>query len=118
MELEKHEEAIDEACKKKFFIHIRVMRRLQRQHLPSSCLQRWSLINYTFVCSWGEFTPTLKDVNNVMRLPLTREADPFNIKLSVSEAEREKLGPLKGGVCRSREKFLFLQFDATLLGFG
>ena len=31
---------------------------------------RWNCITHTFVMLWGEFTPTLKDVMVLMKLPI------------------------------------------------
>lgn len=44
-------------------------------------VRRWSPQTHTFVCSWGEFTPTLEDVYNIMRLPITGDTDPFDLPL-------------------------------------
>ncbi|PQQ03683.1 uncharacterized protein Pyn_40619 [Prunus yedoensis var. nudiflora] len=45
-------------------------------------VRRWSTETHTFVCSWGEFTPTLEDVANILHLPLCGSQDPFHITLS------------------------------------
>ncbi|CAL2263196.1 unnamed protein product [Prunus armeniaca] len=45
-------------------------------------VRRWSTETHTFICSWGEFTPTLEDVANIFRLPLCGSQDPFHIALT------------------------------------
>lgn len=73
------------------------------------CLQhvvrRWSPQTHTFVCLWGEFTPTLEDVYNIMGLPITGNTDPFDITLD--EDSEKKLKILQEGVGISRGKFQF-----------
>lgn len=66
-------------------------------------VRRWSPITHTFICSWGEFTPTLEDVSNIMRLPLTGDANPFNIVLDRDEQGRLEI--LESGACFSKERF-------------
>lgn len=39
----------------------------------------WSSQTHTFVCLWGEFTPTLEDVANIMGLPIVGILDPSKI---------------------------------------
>lgn len=68
-------------------------------------VRRWSPFTHTFICSWGEFTPTLEDVNNIMRLPSTGDADPFSIVLD--QDEKEKLAILELCACFSKERFRF-----------
>ncbi|CAL8121223.1 unnamed protein product [Prunus armeniaca] len=45
-------------------------------------VRRWSTETHTFICSWGEFTPTLEDVANIFHLPLCGSQDPFHIALT------------------------------------
>ncbi|KAI5324075.1 hypothetical protein L3X38_033148 [Prunus dulcis] len=45
-------------------------------------VRRWSTEMHTFICSWGEFTPTLEDVVNIFHLPLCGSQDPFRIMLA------------------------------------
>ncbi|PQQ14514.1 uncharacterized protein Pyn_26596 [Prunus yedoensis var. nudiflora] len=45
-------------------------------------VRRWSTATHTFICSWGEFTPTLKDVANITRLPVCGDRSPFDIALT------------------------------------
>ncbi|CAL9006442.1 unnamed protein product [Prunus brigantina] len=56
-------------------IHIEAM---TLRHL----VRRWSTETHTFICSWGEFTPTLEDAANIFRLPLCGSQDPFHISLT------------------------------------
>ncbi|KAK9906290.1 hypothetical protein M0R45_002625 [Rubus argutus] len=53
-------------------------------------VRRWSPQTHTFVCSWGEFTPTLEDVYNIMRLPITGDTDPFDLTLDESLEKKAK----------------------------
>ncbi|PQM33723.1 uncharacterized protein Pyn_37627 [Prunus yedoensis var. nudiflora] len=39
-------------------------------------VRRWSTATHTFVCPWGEFTPTLEDVANISRLPFVLHVLP------------------------------------------
>ncbi|CAL8992922.1 unnamed protein product, partial [Prunus brigantina] len=48
---------------------------------------RWSASTHTFVCSWGEFTPTLEDVANISRLPICGDRSPFGIALTPEETD-------------------------------
>ncbi|CAL8088341.1 unnamed protein product [Prunus armeniaca] len=50
-------------------------------------VRRWSTATYTFVCSWGEFTPTLEDVANISRLPVYGDRSPFGIALTPEEID-------------------------------
>ncbi|CAL2270689.1 unnamed protein product [Prunus armeniaca] len=45
-------------------------------------VRRWSTETHTFVCSWGEFAPTLEDVANIFHLPLCGSQYPFHIALT------------------------------------
>ncbi|CAL9022295.1 unnamed protein product [Prunus brigantina] len=45
-------------------------------------VRQWSTETHTFICSWGEFIPTLEDVANIFRLPLCGNQDPFHISLT------------------------------------
>lgn len=51
-------------------------------------VRRWSRETHTFVCSWGEFTPTLEDVANVTGLPITGSIDPSNIQISMEDVDK------------------------------
>ncbi|CAL9001554.1 unnamed protein product [Prunus brigantina] len=42
-------------------------------------VRRWSTETHTFICSWGEFAPTVEDVANIFHLPLCGSQDPFHI---------------------------------------
>ncbi|CAL9017731.1 unnamed protein product, partial [Prunus brigantina] len=50
-------------------------------------VRRWSAATHTFVCSWGEFTPTLEDVANISRLPICGDRSPFGIALTPEETD-------------------------------
>ncbi|CAL2239743.1 unnamed protein product [Prunus armeniaca] len=58
-------------------------------------VRRWSAATHTFVCSWGEFTPTLEDVANISRLPVCGDHSPFGIALTPEEMD--KLAVLQRG---------------------
>ncbi|PQM33573.1 uncharacterized protein Pyn_21502 [Prunus yedoensis var. nudiflora] len=58
-------------------------------------VRRWSTATHTFVCSWGEFTPTLEDVANISRLPICGNRSPFDIALTPEEID--KLAVLRRG---------------------
>ncbi|PQP93506.1 uncharacterized protein Pyn_29656 [Prunus yedoensis var. nudiflora] len=58
-------------------------------------VRRWSTETHTFVCSWGEFTPTLEDVANILHLPLCSSQDPFHITLTPED--KLKLEALRKG---------------------
>ncbi|KAK9932284.1 hypothetical protein M0R45_019527 [Rubus argutus] len=68
-------------------------------------VRRWSPQTHTFVCLWGEFTPTLEDVYNIMGLPITGNTDPFDITLD--EDSEKKLKILQEGAGIARGKFQF-----------
>ncbi|CAL2271161.1 unnamed protein product [Prunus armeniaca] len=48
-------------------------------------VRRWSTETHTFICSWGEFTPTLEDVATIFHLPLCGSQDPFHIVLTTKD---------------------------------
>ncbi|CAL8152639.1 unnamed protein product [Prunus armeniaca] len=48
-------------------------------------VRRWSTKTHTFICSWGEFTPTLEDVATIFHLPLCGSQDPFHIVLMTED---------------------------------
>ncbi|CAL2229618.1 unnamed protein product [Prunus armeniaca] len=58
-------------------------------------VRRWSTATHNFVCSWGEFTPTLEDVANISRLPICGDRSPFDIALTPEEVD--KLAILRRG---------------------
>ncbi|CAL9011853.1 unnamed protein product [Prunus brigantina] len=58
-------------------------------------VRRWSTETHTFICSWGEFAPTLEDVANIFRLPLCGSQDPFHIALTTED--KLKLETLRKG---------------------
>ncbi|CAL8994911.1 unnamed protein product [Prunus brigantina] len=58
-------------------------------------VRRWSAATHTFVCSWGEFTPTLEDVANISRLPICGDRNPFGVALTPEETD--KLAVLRRG---------------------
>ncbi|CAL8175193.1 unnamed protein product [Prunus armeniaca] len=58
-------------------------------------VRRWSSETHTFICSWGEFTPTLEDVANIFHLPLCGSQDPFHIALTPEDGL--KLKTLRNG---------------------
>ncbi|CAL8168094.1 unnamed protein product [Prunus armeniaca] len=72
-------------------------------HIEAKTLQhlvrRWSTETHTFICSWGEFTPTLEDVANIFRLPLCGSQDPFHIALTPEDGL--KLETLRKGALTS-----------------
>ncbi|CAL8118411.1 unnamed protein product [Prunus armeniaca] len=51
-------------------------------------VRRWSTETHTFICSWGEFTPTLEDVANIFHLPLCGSQDPFHIALTAEDGPK------------------------------
>ncbi|CAL9001115.1 unnamed protein product [Prunus brigantina] len=51
-------------------------------------VRRSSTETHTFICSWGEFTPTLEDVANIFHLPLCGSQDPFHIALTLEDKLR------------------------------
>ncbi|CAL8992500.1 unnamed protein product [Prunus brigantina] len=65
---------------------------------------RWSVATHTFVCSWGEFTPTLKDVASISRLPICGDQSPFDIALTPEEVD--KLAILRRGAPTSPSTLL------------
>ncbi|CAL8168725.1 unnamed protein product [Prunus armeniaca] len=58
-------------------------------------VRRWSTETHTFICSWGEFAPTLEDVANIFRLSLYGSQDPFHIALTPED--KLKLETLRKG---------------------
>lgn len=68
-------------------------------------MRRWSSQTHTFVCLREEFTPTLEDVYNNMRLPITGETDPFDTTLD--EDTKMRLEILQEGACGSPRKYEF-----------
>nr|XP_011459691.1 PREDICTED: uncharacterized protein LOC105350043 [Fragaria vesca subsp. vesca] len=78
-------------------------------HKDDICLRhvvrRWSLETHTFICSWGEFTPTLEDVCNIMRILIFGEGNPFSMELD--EAQTKRLKTLKKGAYSFKEAFRF-----------
>ncbi|KAL6223624.1 hypothetical protein ACLB2K_007007 [Fragaria x ananassa] len=78
-------------------------------HKDDVCLRhlvrRWSPLTHTFVCSRGEFTPTLEDVCNIMRIPIFEESNMFSIELD--KAQTKRLKTLKKGACSFKEAFHF-----------
>ncbi|XP_021826614.1 uncharacterized protein LOC110767396 isoform X2 [Prunus avium] len=75
-------------------------------------IRRWSSETHTFICSWGEFTPTLEDVVNILHLPIVGNQDPFNIILDAKDKERLEI--LKKGAM-SRQS---LRFSSWVKHFG
>lgn len=63
-------------------------------------VRRWNKTTHTFVCAWGEFTPTLKDVYMLLRLPIMGDASPFSIELSEQEVKVESLLVEGMSLCR------------------
>ncbi|XP_024190029.1 uncharacterized protein LOC112193995 [Rosa chinensis] len=55
-------------------------------------VRRWNPHTHTFVYEWGEFTPTLEDVLNIMRLPITGSVNPLGF-----DFDSEKLQVLVEG---------------------
>ncbi|CAL8152432.1 unnamed protein product [Prunus armeniaca] len=51
-------------------------------------VRRWSAATHTFICSWGEFTPTLEDVANISCLPVRGDRSPFDIALTPEEIDK------------------------------
>ncbi|KAI5323124.1 hypothetical protein L3X38_032196 [Prunus dulcis] len=62
-------------------------------------VRRWSTETHIFICSWGEFTPTLEDVANIFHLPLCGSQDPFHIVLTPED--ELKLDALREGALTS-----------------
>ncbi|CAL9000940.1 unnamed protein product, partial [Prunus brigantina] len=58
-------------------------------------VRRWRTETHTFICSWGEFAPTLEDVANIFHLPLCGNQDPFHIALTPED--KLKLETLRKG---------------------
>ncbi|CAL8992934.1 unnamed protein product [Prunus brigantina] len=58
-------------------------------------VRRWSTETHNFICSWGEFAPTLEDVANIFLLPLCGSQDPFHIALTLED--KLKLETLRKG---------------------
>ncbi|PQQ18429.1 uncharacterized protein Pyn_23523 [Prunus yedoensis var. nudiflora] len=58
-------------------------------------VRRWSIETHTFICSCGEFTPTLEDVANIFHLPLWGDQDPFHVIPTIED--RSKLEVLQRG---------------------
>ena len=52
-------------------------------------LRRWCPFTHTFFFSWGEFTITLKDVENHWILPVLGDMDPFLIEMFDEEIRVE-----------------------------
>ncbi|XP_024177961.1 uncharacterized protein LOC112183878 [Rosa chinensis] len=48
-------------------------------------VRRWSPETHTFICSWGEFTPSLEDVCNIMRIPSIGDGNPFRIEMNKAQ---------------------------------
>ncbi|KAB2606211.1 hypothetical protein D8674_005928 [Pyrus ussuriensis x Pyrus communis] len=67
------------------------MTKKQVVHLKPELLchmvKRWSTETHTFICAWGEFTPTLEDVANIMHLPITGNIDPFHYVIPLTDAD-------------------------------
>ncbi|PQQ08219.1 uncharacterized protein Pyn_40689 [Prunus yedoensis var. nudiflora] len=51
-------------------------------------VRTWSTATHTFICSWGEFTPTLEDVANISCLPICGNRSPFDIALTPEEIDK------------------------------
>ncbi|KAI5317016.1 hypothetical protein L3X38_036723 [Prunus dulcis] len=51
-------------------------------------VRRWSAETNTFICLWGEFTPTLKDVANIFHLPICGCQDPLNVALTQDDKKK------------------------------
>ncbi|XP_062014021.1 uncharacterized protein LOC133730452 [Rosa rugosa] len=60
-------------------------------------------------CSWGEFTPSLEDVCNIMRIPIVGDGNPFKIELD--REQKKKLQVLEKGAYDSKEVFLFCNWQ-------
>ncbi|XP_024017092.1 uncharacterized protein LOC112090317 [Morus notabilis] len=67
-------------------------------------VRRWNKTTHTFVCAWGEFTPTLDDVYMLLRLPIMGDESPFSIELSEEEAKVESLLVEGMSLCRQVNK--------------
>ncbi|PQQ06009.1 uncharacterized protein Pyn_01636 [Prunus yedoensis var. nudiflora] len=51
-------------------------------------VRRWSTETHTFICSWGEFTPTLEDVAKIFHLPICGSQDPFSVTLTLEDSRK------------------------------
>ncbi|CAL8168373.1 unnamed protein product [Prunus armeniaca] len=87
-------------------------------HIEAKMLQhvvrRWSTETHTFICSWGEFAPTLEDVANIFHLPLCGNQYPFHIVLTLKD--KLKLEILRKGAPTSPSTSL--QFSNWIQFFG
>jgi hypothetical protein len=49
-------------------------------------VRRWCPATYTFFLAWGEFTVTIKDVANLLMLPILGDIDPTRLRLTAAES--------------------------------
>lgn len=92
---------------RKYEIHLEV-------ELLRHVVRRWSTDTHTFICSWGEFTPTLEDVVNLLHLPVSGNQDPFNILLSAEDKKRLHILRKGAPISSSRS----LRFSSWVRHFG
>ena len=69
-----------------------------------SLLYRWNSTTHTFFTGCQEVSPSLEDVYEILRLPLFRDGEVFNIALSPDEAKTVKF--LEDSVKKTLKKLL------------
>ena len=65
-------------------------------------VRMWSIETHTLVCAWGEFTPTMEDVANIMHLLITGNVDPF--RYVILSTDIDIFGVLKKSASTSLSK--------------
>lgn len=82
------------------------MNKKQVVHLEPEFLHHvvkiWSIETHTRVYAWGQFTPTMEDVANIMHLPILGNVDPFFYV--INSADTNIFGVLKKGASTSLSK--------------
>uniref|UniRef100_A0A2N9EW30 Aminotransferase-like plant mobile domain-containing protein n=1 Tax=Fagus sylvatica TaxID=28930 RepID=A0A2N9EW30_FAGSY len=53
-------------------------------------VRRWCPATHTFFLAWGEFTVTIKDVANLLMLPILGDVDPTRLRLTAAESVIEE----------------------------
>lgn len=67
-------------------------------------VRRWSLETHTFIYAWGEFTPILEDVANIIHFSIVSNVDPFHYV--IPPADTDTFDNLKNGAPTSPSKAL------------